>query len=325
MSDAPDVTVVVATRNRPRRLERLLDGLADQTLDAGRWNLVVVHEHASGDADTAAVLAEHPLARSGRMASLPGVEGPGPAAMRNVGWRAAHGRMIAFTDDDCRPAPTWLERLLAGAESSPGAIVQGATEPDPEERHLLATRHWVRTQDIDPPTIEAQTCNIAYPRELLERLEGFDNAMLPGLAGEDTDLCLRGIEAGAVQIAAPDAIVYHAVEPFGALGQIRRALRWQGLAYVSKRHPAFRAHYGIFWKSRHPLLLLALTGVLLSTRRRSPLALAIPWLWAVRPPPEGGIRGHLAAVKVIPVKALIDLAELAALARGSVRHRTLFL
>ena len=32
---------------------------------------------------------------------------------RNIGWRAATAPLVAFTDDDCRPAPDWLERLLA--------------------------------------------------------------------------------------------------------------------------------------------------------------------------------------------------------------------
>src|SRR5205814_4172614 len=92
---------------------------------------------------------------------------------RNLGWRAAAGQLIAFTDDDCRPEPEWLERLVEAAGRSPGEIVQGATRPDALERNVLAAPH-VRTMSIDPVGPYAQTCNIVYPRELLERLGGFD-------------------------------------------------------------------------------------------------------------------------------------------------------
>ena len=57
----------------------------------------------------------------------------GPAAARNEGWRAAGAPLVAFTDDDCVATPVWLEEALRAAREEPGAIVQGRTEPDPDE------------------------------------------------------------------------------------------------------------------------------------------------------------------------------------------------
>jgi len=318
---------VIATRNRARRLQALLDALAEQTLAIDQWSVIVVHEAPSADPETARVLADHPLREAQRLDVHPGVNGPGPGPMRNVGWRAAGPGMIVFTDDDCRPPPEWLERITARALRAEGAVVQGMTRPDPAERDLLRSRRWVVTQDITPPTLEAQTCNIAYPRELLERLDGFDEVHLPALAGEDADLCLRAIEAGAAHLGAPEALTHHAVEVFGVRGMLRRAIRWGDLAYLHRRHPAYRraAVLGIFWKRRHAWFLLACAGLIAAPARRVTLLLLLPWLWVSRPPEGAGVRGYLAAGKVIPVKWLLDAAEVTGLARGSIRHRTLFL
>src|SRR5205814_91015 len=54
----------------------------------------------------------------------------GPAAARNRGWRAAAGEIVAFTDDDCVPAPGWLRAGLEafcdcrrrGPPRAPGAV-----------------------------------------------------------------------------------------------------------------------------------------------------------------------------------------------------------
>lgn len=318
---------MIPTRNRASRLKALLDALALQTLAADRWSVIVVHEAPSADPETARVLREHPLRGAHRLEVHPGVNGPGPGPMRNVGWRAADPGLIVFTDDDCRPPPEWLERITARASAVEGAVVQGRTEPDPTERNLLRTRRWVVTQNITPPSLEAQTCNIAYPRDLLEALGGFDEVHLPALAGEDADLCLRAIESGAQHVGAPEALTHHAVEVFGVRRMLARALRWGDLAYLHRRHPAYRrsAVLGIFWKKRHALFLLACSGLVAAPVRRSAMLLALPWLWGSRPPEGAGLRGHLAAGRVIPVKWLLDAAEIAGLARGSIRHRTLFL
>ena len=321
----PEVAVVVATFRRADRLRVLLDGLADQVRDLGRVEVIVVHEPLP-DAATALVLAEHSLAANGTLKARPGSRGTSAARMRNVGWRAARAPLIAFTDDDCRPAPEWLDQLLSAAHRAPGAVVQGRTVPEPADRAVLEQTPWFRTVSVDPPSLEAQTCNIAYPRELLQRLEGFDEEHYPA-AGEDTDLCARAVELGAPRLAAPEAVVYHAIEPIGLLGALRVTQRWDAMAYVYKRHPALRsgATLGIFWKPRHPLVLLALIGALTALRHRPLGLLCLPYLWRVRPSRQALAQSPGPTVAVLLGRGLIDLAEVAALARGSLRSRTLFL
>jgi len=316
------LSVVVASHGRPLRLRWLLNALEEQTLPAGDWELIVVHGY---DAATAArFLGDHPLAAAGVLREIGPPAGGGlPARQRNVGWRAAAGELVAFTDDDCRPEPDWLECLLAAAKRHPAALVQGATRPDPLEHDVFAAPH-VHTLRVDPPGRFAQTCNILYPRALLERLGGFDER---AVVGEDIDLSLRAREAGAELVAAPDVVVNHAVEAHTLPGFVRRNLRWRHLAYVVKRHPVLRRDclLGVFWKDGHLRVALALTGLAGWRRRPALAALALPYVL-----PELGRRGArpvdvAVAVLELPGRAVNEFAELSAMAAGSLRHRTLVL
>jgi GT2 family glycosyltransferase len=305
----------------------LVDALAAQCLAAGRWDVVVVHD--SGPDGTDEVLAGHPLARAGRLRHLALAPGTGSAArMRNVGWRAADGAWIAFTDDDCRPDPDWLDRLLAGAVANPGAIVQGRTRPDPREAALLDGRGRATTKKIDPPTPFGQTCNILYPRPALERLGGFHEGFrLP--YGEDMDLLLRARRDGVALRAAPEALVLHAVEPLTTRDRLRWSARLEQMPLVARRNPEARTSTGqpfrAFLVHEHLWLLLGIAGVLRARRRPAAVLLAAPWL------AHASGRRHVRAARgagrlqAVAQTALTDTVDLAHLVRGSVRHRALWL
>jgi len=319
--DPLDVSVVVPSHARRHRLRWLLNALEEQTF-AGAWEVVVVHDY---DAPTAArVIDDHPLARAGRLRHLAIAPGTGsPARQRNAGWRAARGALVAFTDDDCRPQADWLERLTAAARDSPGDVVQGATRPDPLEHHVLAAPH-VRTLAIEPVSPFAQTCNVLYPRALLERLGGFDER---AISGEDVGLSLRARAAGATIRAAPGAVVHHAIESHTLPGILRQNLKWRHLAYLVGRHPELRRvlTLGVFWDADHLWVSVAAAG-LAGSRRARPLALlAAPYAVRAARRRGPGRRARAIAVAELPGQAVRQLAEVAGLAAGSARHRTLLL
>ncbi len=345
----PEVTVAVPSHERPLRLRWLLNALEEQTLEPARFEVVVVHD--SGD-DTERLIVTHPLARSGRLRHVRLPAGTGSASrQRNVAWRAATAPLVAFTDDDCRPAPGWLAALVTAARASPGALVQGRTLPDPYEAGPLRATPNVRTLHVDPPTPHVPTCNVLYPRAVLDRVGGFSEQ--PDLsAGEDTDLAQRAIEAGAGHVAAAGAVVYHAVTAVSLRGRIRAADRWADLAYVPKRHPHLRGLLvgGIFWRRSHALLALALGGAAVGAagaaaggaaagRRRGAaagrgrralggavaVAAAAPYAVHQRRLDGRALRGWARFAFYGPGRVLVDLAEMRALARGSVRHRTVML
>ena len=322
MEDSVAVSVVVASHGRHLRVRWLLNALEEQTLDPARWEVIVVHTY---DDDTVArVLDSHPLKRSGRLSHHRVEPGTGsPSKQRNIGWRAARGESIAFTDDDCRPEPEWLERMVAAAESAPGAVVQGRTKPDALEREILRAPH-VRTLSIEPVNPYKQAANILYPRALIESLDGFDER---AIAGEDVGLWLRAKRAGAEIVAVPDAVVSHAVESHTLPGVVRQNLKWRYLAYLAKQHPEFRAEFPlrVFWDRDHLRTTVALAGVVGARRHPALLALTLPYVQHALARRGTRPTDRVVAAVEIPGQAVRQAAEVVGMAVGSFRHRTLVL
>jgi len=315
--------VAVASHERPVRLRWLLNALAEQTLARERWEVLVAHD--SRGTETEALLREHPLAQRGSLRHFRLAPGTGRIGrQRNVALRAAHAPLVAFTDDDCRPPRDWLERILDAAAMHPGAVLQGTTEPDPDEGVTLHAAPWPHTNRVTPPTVWAQGCNIAYPRSILEQAGGFDERLV---AGEDTDLAFRVRAQGASLVAVPSMLMYHAVDDMRLVGKLRSASRWGDLARVLKRHPSLRcALYGrLWWKREHAAMAALAVAVALARRNRLALALMLPWLAPALAVRGYSIRGVLRSVAELPGRAAIDMAEMLVLARASVKHRAFLL
>lgn len=316
-SPRPEVSVVIPTHRRETRLAFALDALADQTLEGSRFEVIVVRSEQAE--------APFTLAPEGLRVRFLRSPGPGrPARQRNAGWRAARGSLVAFTDDDCRPSPGWLRALL-DARPAREAMIQGPTEPDPDERHLLHGH--ARSVHIPAASPWYQTCNIAYPRATIERLGGFDERF-PHAWGEDTELGLRARDAGVEHVFAERALVWHAVLARPLPAVLRDTLRRDPLPLVAA-HPLRRRLLfgGFFIRRTHAWLTLALAGLLLS--RRLPLGAAIaalPYLTAEIEPhrrrdPRLLVRELPRIAYHLPVRLTVDLLETAVTVRSALRLR----
>jgi glycosyltransferase involved in cell wall biosynthesis len=104
MTGAPDVSIVIATRNRPDSLERALASAVRQTFV--RWQALVVDDGSEAHHQQANLALVERLGSRARAISVgsPSPIGSGPALSRNRGLFAADGRYIAFLDDD----DTWI-------------------------------------------------------------------------------------------------------------------------------------------------------------------------------------------------------------------------
>lgn len=317
----PEIAVVVPSHNRPLRLRWLLNALEEQDLEPHRYEVIVCHD--STGPETEELLRTHPLAKAGVLRHITVDPGPWAAAKRNMGWRAARAPVIAFTDDDCRPPSDWVRKALAAAHRHPNCVVQGATQPDPEETEIAAAPYF-HTQTIWPPRPWAETCNIVYPRELLERLGGFVEDLY---TGEDTDLAFRAGKLGSPLVGAPEVVMSHAVVEISLRDTLRSARRWEDLPSMIKLHPELRDQYVLwaFWKRTHVWLPLALGGLLFGRGKRWTVLLAIPWAVQSSPGHGSDPRGRFRQVTTWPARLLIDTTEFLALVKGSIKHRSFFL
>jgi glycosyltransferase involved in cell wall biosynthesis len=314
---APVVTVAVATHDRPARLAALLAALRAQTVGRDAFEVVVVDD-GSGP-ETAAVLDAERARGELDLRVVRHDRARGPGAARNAAWREARAELVAFTDDDCAPAPGWLAAGFQAHGADPRAIVQGHTEPEPDgiEREGVLTRT-LRVRGLGP---WYETANMFYPRELLAALDGFDEGFGLRPGGEDTDLARRALSAGRRAVFAPEALVHHAVEELGVRGTLRDASRWTATVRVFADHPEMRSELsrGVFWSGWHWLVL------------RSLLVLAAPrWLRRfvlLRHALQLHTRARRAGAGwwAVPVLLARDVVETVAVVRGAVRYRTFVL
>lgn len=326
------ISVVVPTFNRADRLPRLVAALeAQRTTTAFEAVLV---DDASTDG-TEAVLADLAARTSLPLRVLRTPRNGGPAGARNLGWRAASGDWIAFTDDDCTPEPEWLaglERRFGDAD-----VVQGRTVLAPAEP---GQRWFSWAPEVTHERGFYETCNIAYRRSVLESLGGFDTGFQtanwprsryrPPPWGEDTDLAMRSKRSGAVTAFADDAVVVHDRRDGRLLERLADSPRRAGLVTVIRRYPEMRACLSdppYFNERAHRWVVLGAVGgiaILARPRRLSSwvlaAALAVPWARER----SLHVPRHL-WLEVLPRQLVADVADVAVLAAASIRERTLVL
>jgi hypothetical protein len=129
-------------------------------------------------------------------------------------------------------------------------------------------------------------------------------------------------------VGAREVVTWHAVEEATTIRMVRGAWRWRDLPLLLRRHPRMRAEFTLwgFYKRTHVWLLPAALGFVLMRRRRAYALLAVPYLVHATPRHHGShARGRYRALLELPGRTAVDAAEMAALAWGSVKHRSPFL
>lgn len=129
----------------------------------------------------------------------------GAVRARNIGIAHATGRIIAFTDDDCRPDPEWLEYAKEMLESRDIIGIEGDIYSDDEKRedsrYRIVTNEGFRGLGF-------MTANLFLCRDIIERIDGFDERFDKPHFREDTDLAWRAQHYGEIPFG--DRVrVYH--------------------------------------------------------------------------------------------------------------------
>ncbi|MFL5241598.1 MAG: glycosyltransferase [Gemmataceae bacterium] len=201
LPDTPRVSVVVCSYNGARTLEQCIQSLL--ALDYPDYEVIFVDDGSTDD--TSAILSRFPGIRAIHQPNL------GLSAARNVGFRAATGSIIAYTDSDCFADGQWLSQLVYQFQRSNAAAV-GGPNLSPEDGWragcvAASPGQPMHVLESDQVAEHIPGCNMAFRREALQAINGFD--ALYRKAGDDVDVCWRLQQAGHWIAFAPGAVVWH--------------------------------------------------------------------------------------------------------------------
>jgi glycosyltransferase involved in cell wall biosynthesis len=247
LSVAPSISVVICTRDRADRVAVLLRALERQ--DHPDFEIVVVD-----NAPTTDVVREIVAAHKGRVPCRYAKEPrPGLSWARNAGIAAASAEILAFIDDDEEPDAHWLSEISRGFTVAPDVgCVSGMILPkrlDTQEQewfeqlggHSMGrgfvrdsfTRGGAQSPLLPLPPFGAGG-NMAFRREALTRIGGFDVALGAGTAasgGEDTLAITLVLLAGYRVAYEPGAFVRH--DHYDDLIGLGRQLRGYGVGLTA--------------------------------------------------------------------------------------------
>ncbi len=203
-------SVVIPTYNRPERLAICLQSLAALDYPRDRFEVIVVDDGSEMPLESVV----EPFQKQIDLTLLKQPNG-GPAKARNTGAFQAKGRFLAFTDDDCTPAPDWLTSLAARFAQSADCMIGGLTV-NSLSKNLYSTASQVLIDYLyayynaksDRARFFASN-NLAVSTDRFLAIGGFDTSY-PLAAAEDRELCDRWLYKGYQMIYAPEVLVYHA-------------------------------------------------------------------------------------------------------------------
>lgn len=294
------VHVVIVTYNSGDTAPRCIASLmASENIDEMR---ITVVDNASADGGAARLAAMFP-----EIEVINNEENVGFAAAVNQAFEPARGRWFVVVNPDVEVQPETIAECLTYLEKHPAAGCCGVPSVHADgtvndrsffmkpslwsEITLLFALHrlapashlWNREQRLAhlPHTSSFEVdavggCFTVLDSELFEHLRGYDEDYF--LCGEDFDLGLRAIEAGAAPaVVATSPIIHHSEGSFASSADARIAYLRGRAQYQRRWWPAWRASVAGGIRAVSILARLAILGM-----RRSPRTAELARVWEHR-------------------------------------------
>jgi glycosyltransferase involved in cell wall biosynthesis len=206
-----DLSLIISTRDRCQQLVRCLQSIRGITFERP-WELILVD---NGSVDETASVARHFLDSAGVSGVYVFEPRLGKSNALNTAIEIAHGQILAFTDDDCYPAPDFLTCVWSAFDDPSVGYITGrimlhdptdcpVTINETETPLTFPERSLISVGDV-------QGANMAFRRGVLAALGGFDPLFGAGarFAGEDLDAAGRASAMGWKGRYCPEVIVRH--------------------------------------------------------------------------------------------------------------------
>jgi glycosyltransferase involved in cell wall biosynthesis len=231
----PKATVVVCAYNAAATIAECLRSLL--RLNYPSYEIIVVDD---GSSDPTAEIAERCGVRVIRS------ERGGLSRARNTGIAAALGSLVAFIDSDAYADQDWLFFMATTLEEQNASGVGGPNLTPPRDGFVARC---VGRSPGNPTHVLLDNeraehipgCNMAFRKDALERIGGFDPTHRT--AGDDVDVCWKLLASFEPIAFSPAAIVWHHRRP-----TVRSYLRQQrGYGYAEAHlHRRYPGHYNFF-------------------------------------------------------------------------------
>jgi glycosyltransferase involved in cell wall biosynthesis len=177
----PFVSVIIPVYNNAEGLRACLRALEAQTYPSDSFEVVVADNGSRDDEDPARVVAEFARARLVKEAKV------GSYAARNAAAAVAVGDVFAFTDSDCLPDASWMERGVARLTAEPGVgLVAGSIEVFPHDRAHPTVAETIDLYEGFPQERFVRdyhfgaTANVFTTRAVWEKNGPFDSSLKSG-------------------------------------------------------------------------------------------------------------------------------------------------
>jgi len=201
-------SIVIPTYNRARPLSDCLSAIVKLEFSRDRFEVIVVDD--GSDHSTADVIRPFEVELNVKLLTQ---SNAGPATARNYGANQANGEIIVFIDDDCRPAPDWLKKILECFNTKKihavgGKIINSLVNNLYSSASQLHVDYLYSYYNINPDKpYFISTSNFAVLRETFNAIGGFNESFI---TGEDREFCDRLVGRGYSMYYKSEIVVYHA-------------------------------------------------------------------------------------------------------------------
>lgn len=217
LAHPPTISIVIPCRNEEAHIGACLESLC-RLRSAPSFDVILMD---NGSTDRTIGIASSFQARLHlRIASMPGVS---IAALRNRGAYLTQGRILAFLDADCIPAPNWLETVAELLEE-PGCGIVGSFYDIPSRSSWVARAWESRVAQPRRSVNYVPGGDLLLLRSTFDQAGGFDEGIQ---TNEDSEFCRRVRCLGFAILADPALAVVH-LGSAQTLGHFYRKQKWHG-------------------------------------------------------------------------------------------------
>lgn len=234
----PRLSLIICTRDRADSLKRALTAIPAKEMEEVGGELVLVD---NGSTDHTPQVAREYAGGASYPVTIMREETPGLGLARNTGLAAAHGDILAFTDDDCYLEPGYIHTAAAVFDDGRFQYCGGRILLHDPDDAMVAVNYKERFALIPPRSFvhagRIQGANMVVRREVVDTIGPFDPELGAGRAFrcEDAEFVARASVHGFTGAHVPELVVRH-----------HHGRRTAGLPELHKQnHIARGAYYAI--------------------------------------------------------------------------------